>query len=39
MKWARHHWRTRTVLMLDYNQVVPCNCAWYTRLWYLLTFR
>lgn len=36
-RWLLHHLRTRTVLTV--YGVVPCRCAWWRRLLYLVTFR
>jgi hypothetical protein len=35
--WRRHNWRSRTVRIVDLGLVVPCECRWWKRLWYLLT--
>jgi hypothetical protein len=37
--WHKHHWKTRTVLDRELNQIVPCQCPWYYRLWFLATGR
>jgi hypothetical protein len=36
-RWRKHNWRSRTVRVLDLGITVPCECAWWKRLWYLAT--
>jgi|SRR6267142_3242673 len=36
VKWLRHHWFSRTVLVIDYNLIQECKCRFFRRLKYLV---
>jgi len=38
-EWSHHHWRSRTVsfVLAGTQVVVPCQCSWVHRWWYLLS--
>ena len=36
MKWLKHHWWSRTVLITDMNLIQECKCKFITRLKFLI---